>query len=182
MKSNTRLILNIIAIVCFALGLEGLAHAEDDTASATTHDTVRTVNRVLKGTIIQVSEVKIEAKKSTEGTGVVAGAAAGSLIGSGGGYPGRGSLLGSLVGAVIGGVAGGIAGAAIGSQEGQDLIIQTDDGNIINITQANDEKVGKFAEGDNVLVIYKGEAARVIRSKLAPVTPAVTAASLSPAL
>lgn len=150
-----------------SIGVTGITHA-DDTASSISQGDARKFNKVLKGTILQVSDAKIESKKSTEATGVAAGAAVGGVAGNGFGS-GRGSLVSTIGGAVVGGILGGIGGAMFGNQDGQDLIIQVDDGDVINITQADDEKIGKFAEGDAVLVIYKGDSARVLRNKMSKI-------------
>ena len=144
----------------------------DDNSSSIEKGQARSMNRVLKGVVLQVSDAKIEETKGAAATGVAAGAGIGGTAG-GLNSRGGGSIIGSIVGAVVGGVAGGIAASAAGSQKAQDIIIQIEsNGDVINITQAVDEKIGAFAEGDAVLVLYKGEAARVIRNKMAPKAPA----------
>ncbi len=135
-----------------------------DTASDVTKDTARTMNKVMKGVILQVSDAKIEEADGAKGNGATAGAVAGGALG---GNHNGGSLTGALVGSVVGAIGGAITSATMGSQTAQDLIIQLEsNGDIINITQAVDDKVGKFVDGEAVLIVYKGEKARVIRNKI----------------
>lgn len=143
--------------------------SSDDTASSVEKDQARTFNKVLKGTIVQVSDAKIEASDTTRGTGTLAGAATGAAVGVG--ANGNGGVVGGVVGAVVGGLGGAVVSAFAGSQTAQDLIIQLESGELTNITQAVDDTVGVYAEGDAVLVVYKGGSARVIRNKMKVVAP-----------
>jgi outer membrane lipoprotein SlyB len=133
----------------------------EDTGSSVVKTDARKVNRVLKGTVVQATEANIEESSSAKTTGIIAGVATGASIGS----SGRGGLIGGTIGAVVGGLGGAIAMVAASSQTAQDIIIQVDGGDLINITQAVDDKVGKFAEGDNVMIVYKGDSGRVLRAK-----------------
>lgn len=141
------------------------AHAgvfgSEDSASAVEKGGARTMNKVAKGVILQVSEAKIEEANGTAGKGALGGAAIGAAAGMN-----NHGIVGGAIGAVVGGVGGAAVAAFAGSQKAQDLVIQLDNGELTNITQAVDDKVGEFAEGDAILVIYKGDTARVIRNKM----------------
>jgi outer membrane lipoprotein SlyB len=98
-------------------------------------------------TVESVRYVTIDRGQTGVGTGVgaVAGGVAGSAIGSG-----RGSFLT----AVIGAVAGGIAGQAIennnSKQEGLEITVRMDNGEMRAIVQAADEQ---FRPGDRVRLL-----------------------------
>ncbi|GBG14556.1 outer membrane lipoprotein SlyB [Novimethylophilus kurashikiensis] len=161
-KTTTSLL--VAALIATALPVHAGILGSDDNSSSIEKGQARTMNKVAKGTVLQVSEAKIEESTTAKSTGVMAGAATGGAIGLG--NNGRGGLLGGVLGAVIGGVGGAAVSAFAGSQKAQDLVIQLDDGELTNVTQAVDDKVGAFAEGDAVLVVYKGDSARVIRNKM----------------
>lgn len=163
----------LAALLAASVPAQAGIFSSDDTASAVVKDQARTFNKVLKGTVVQVSEAKIEASESTRGTGTLAGAATGAAVGVG--ANGGGGVVGGVVGAVVGGLGGAVAGAFAGRQTAQDLIIQLESGELTNITQAVDDAVGLFAEGDAILVITKGGSARVIRNKMKVAEPAVGA-------
>lgn len=156
--------------LCLILSSQGLlAHAgvfgSEDNSSSIDKGAARTVNKVLKGVVVQVSDAKIEESKDARGTGAMAGAGVGGAVGST--ASGRGSIVGGILGAVAGGLAGAAVSSAVASQKAQDILIQLENNaDLINITQAVDDKVGTFNEGDAVLIIYKGDSARVIRNKI----------------
>ena len=108
-------------------------------------------------TVESVRPVQIEGTKSSVGTaaGAVVGGIAGSTVGSGSGKD-------SSVGAVLGSVAGGVAGAAIEEgvtrQAGLEITVKFDDGRMIAVTQAADEK---FQPGDRVRVLTGGGVTRI---------------------
>lgn len=135
----------------------------DDNSSSIEKTDARKMNKVLKGVVIQVSDAKIDSSNKAEGSGAAGGALVGGAIGSNT----QNSIAGALIGAVIGTATGAIAGAFVGGQDAQDLVIQLESGDLINVTQALDDKIGKFAEDDPVLVVYKGDSGRVIRNKMA---------------
>ena len=145
----------------------------DENASSIEKTSARTIHKVLKGTVMQVSDAKIEEADGVRGTGTLAGAGIGAAAGSQ-----THGVVGSVVGAVVGGLGGAAASVMAGTQKAQDILIQLEtSGELVNITQAVDEKVGAFADGDEVLIIYKGDSARVIRNKIG----AKPAASVAPA-
>jgi len=83
----------VVLALCASSTHAGVFGSEDS-SSAITKETARTMNKVQKGVVLQVSEAKIEESNGTRNTGALAGAAAGADIGS----SGRGGLLGGIAG------------------------------------------------------------------------------------
>lgn len=173
------------SILAASMVLAGVpAHAglfgSDDNASSITKDTARQLSAVVRGTILQVSDATIESSGAGDSAGATAGGVVGGVAGASNNN-GSGGLLGGVLGAVVGGIAGKAVAMAVGKQKGQDLVIETAKGDVVNITQAIDEAIGAFAEGDPVLIITKGGSARVIRDKRAAASakPAVVAPAVA---
>jgi outer membrane lipoprotein SlyB len=99
--------------------------------------------------------VQIEGTKSGIGT------AAGAVVGGIGGSK-AGSGKGSSVGAVLGTVAGGVVGSAIEEgatrQSAMEITVKFDDGKLIAVTQAGDEK---FQPGERVRVLTGSGVTRI---------------------
>ena len=140
-------------LLCAAVALVGCASSMS--GSAYSRDQARQAEEVRMATVESVRQVQIEGTKSPVGTaaGAVVGGIAGSNVGSG---------KGSSVGVVLGSVAGGVAGSAIEEgvtrQAGLEITVKFDDGRMIAVTQAADEK---FQRGDRVRVLTGGGATRV---------------------
>jgi outer membrane lipoprotein SlyB len=106
-------------------------------------------------TVESVREVLIEGTKSSVGTaaGAIVGGIGGSNVGGG---------KGSSVGAVLGAVAGGVAGSAIEEgatrQTATEITVKFDDGRLIAVTQAGDEK---FQPGDRVRILTGSGVTRI---------------------
>jgi outer membrane lipoprotein SlyB len=107
------------------------------------------------GVVESVRKVSIEGTKS--GVGAVAGAAVGGLGGSevGGG---KGSTVGAVVGAVLGGVAGNAIENATTRQDGLEITVKLDNGQLIAVTQAADEV---FRPGERVRIVSGSGVTRV---------------------
>lgn len=141
------------ALLVIAATLGGCASSMSGTAY--TRDQARQVEEVRMATVESVRQVQIEGTKTPVGTtaGAVVGGIAGSNVGAG---------KGSSVGAVLGAVAGGVAGAAIEEgvtrQAGLEITVRFDDGRMIAVTQAADEK---FQPGERVRVLTGGGVARI---------------------
>ncbi len=129
--------------------------ASSMSGGAYSRDQARQVQDVRMATVESVRHVQIEGTKSQVGTiaGAVVGGIAGSNVGGG---------KGSSVGAVLGSVAGGVLGAAteegVTRQNGLEITIKYDDGSMIAVTQADDEK---FAPGERVRVLSGGGVTRI---------------------
>lgn len=123
--------------------------------STYTRDQARQVEDVRMATVESVREVLIEGTKSSVGTaaGAIVGGIGGSNVGGG---------KGSSVGAVLGAVAGGVAGSAIEEgatrQTATEITVKFDDGKLIAVTQAGDEK---FQPGDRVRILTGSGVTRV---------------------
>ncbi|MBW2282666.1 MAG: hypothetical protein JRG76_07245 [Deltaproteobacteria bacterium] len=117
----------------------------------------REVQRVEEGQVLFVRQVQIE---GTQGAGSIAGGVLGYAVGSAVGG-GRGNKVAKSAGAVAGVAAGSRAEEAATRQQGLEITVQLDSGEVIAIVQGADET---FDEGDRVRVLRRpnGEA-RVIQ-------------------
>ena len=137
-SKTTAPLLIVTALAGCASGLSG---------STYTRDQARQVVDVRTATVESVRAVLIEGTKTPIGTaaGAVVGGIAGSNVGGG---------KGSAVGTVLGTVAGGVVGSAIEEgatrQPATEITIRFDDGRMIAVVQAGDEK---FQSGDRVRVL-----------------------------
>jgi outer membrane lipoprotein SlyB len=106
------------------------------------------VNRVVKGFIVSVREVKIEGTQTGigAGSGAVTGAIAGHAVGNDGGMV----AIATLGGAVIGGLAGAATEQSLTQQMGYEYVVETDNGALLTIVQGGT----KQNKGQRVLVIY----------------------------
>ena len=111
---------------------------------AYTRDQARQAQEVQLGYVENVRQVLIEGTRS--GVGAVSGAALGGLAGSTIGQ-GRGQVAGAIGGAVLGGVAGSAIEENVTRQPGLEITIRLDNGRMIAVTQAADER---FYPGDRV--------------------------------
>ena len=120
-----------------------------------TREQARQVEEVRMATVESVREIKIEGTKTPIGTvaGTVVGGIAGSNVGSG-----KGSSIGSVLGAVAGGVAGAAIEEGATRQNGLEITIRFDDGRMIAVAQAADEK---FNPGERVRVMTGGGVTRI---------------------
>ena len=130
----------ILIVLCLAAFLG--ACASSNSGGAYTRGQTRQVQTVKMGTVESVRLVKIEGTKSGlgTGTGAVVGGVAGSTLGGG-----RGKVLTTVVGAVGGGLAGAAAEEGITREDGLEITVQMDKGNMIAIVQEADED---FLPGD----------------------------------
>ena len=141
------------ALLFVAATLAGCASGMS--GSTYTRDQARQVEDVRMATVESVREVVIEGTKSSVGTaaGAIVGGIGGSNVGGG---------KGSSVGAVLGAVAGGVAGSAIEEgatrQTATEITVKFDDGKLIAVTQAGDEK---FQPGDRVRVLTGSGVTRI---------------------
>lgn len=143
----------ICALLVFAAAVSGCASSMS--GAAYSRDQARQVEDVRMATVESVRQVQIEGTKTPVGTtaGAVVGGIAGSNVGAG---------KGSTVVAVLGAVAGGVAGSAIEEgatrQAGLEITVKFDDGRMIAVTQAADEK---FQPGERVRVLTGGGVTRI---------------------
>lgn len=142
----TALLLAIIALAGCASGLSG---------STYTRDQARQVEDVRMATVESVREVLIEGTKSAIGTtaGAIVGGIGGSNVGSG-----KGSSVGAVLGAVTGGVVGSAIEEGATRQTATEITVKFDDGKLIAVTQAGDEK---FQPGDRVRILTGSGVTRI---------------------
>ena len=120
-----------------------------------TRGQARQVEDVRMATVESVREVKIEGTKTAIGTaaGTVVGGIAGSNVGAG-----KGSSIGTVLGAVAGGVMGSAIEEGTTRQDGIEITVRFDDGRMIAVAQAADEK---FKPGERVRVVTGGGVTRI---------------------
>lgn len=148
--------LNIREMAALMLVAATLAGCASGLSGSTyTRDQARQVEDVRMATVDSSREVQIEGTKS--GVGMTAGAIVGGIGGSN-----AGAGKGSSVGAVLGTVAGGMLGSAIEEgatrQAATEITVKFDDGRLIAVTQAGDEK---FQPGDRVRVLTGNGVTRI---------------------
>lgn len=129
--------------------------ASDLSGGAYPRDHARQVQEVRMATVESVRQVQIEGTKTPIGStaGVVIGGIAGSNVGAG-----NGSFVGAVLGSVVGGVAGAAVEEKVTRQPGLEITVKFDDGKMIAVTQAADEK---FQVNDRVRVLANGGATRI---------------------
>jgi outer membrane lipoprotein SlyB len=128
----------------------------DGTATVVPKNETRILRKVAKGTVVMVSEARIDESDATKIGITSTGALAGAMLGGD---------RKAAQNAIIGGVVGAATSMALGMQKAQDIIIAIEpEGELVNVTQAVDDKIGGFAAGDKILLITSSEKARVIRN------------------
>ena len=115
----------------------------------------RSVQTVKMGVVESVRLVKLEGTKSPVGTG--AGAVVGGIAGNSMGG-GRGRAITTVLGAVVGGLAGSAAEEGITRDDGVEITVKLDSGNMIAVVQEADEE---FNPGDKVRVLEANGVTRV---------------------
>ena len=151
-----RVVRSVLAVAVMILLAYGCATStSSDTYS---RDEATKTHYVYEGTVTGVRPVKIEGTRSGigAGAGAVAGGVLGSTIGSG---------TGTTVAVVAGSLAGAAAGAAveegITKEDGLEITVKLDNGEIIAVAQKSDVQ---FAAGERVKVLrYSDGSARVTK-------------------
>lgn len=121
-------------------------------------DEAKQVQVAHEGTVVMVRGVQIEGTHS--GIGAIAGGILGYGIGStiGGG---TGQTLARAAGTVAGALAGGAAEEGATRQNGLEITVKLDNGEVVSIVQAADVP---FAKGDRVTVLRRPDgSARVLQ-------------------
>ncbi len=118
--------------------------------------------RVSKGTILAMREVKVEGTDTGAGKlgGAVIGGAAGSTLGQGS----RANLAGAAAGAVLGAVLGTMAENRLTEATAIEFTVREENGATIAVVQANDQGL---REGERVAIL-RGSQIRIVRDGLAP--------------
>lgn len=118
-------------------------------------DQTRQAHTVKMGVVESVRQVKIEGTSSGIGaaTGAVVGGVAGSSMGGG-----KGKIITAVVGAVAGGLAGAAAEEGLTREDGVELTIRLDSGELVAIVQEAGEE---FHPGDSVRLLEGDGVTRV---------------------
>ncbi|TAN78792.1 MAG: glycine zipper 2TM domain-containing protein [Gallionella sp.] len=142
-----------VALLFAAAALAGCASSMS--GAGYTRGQARQVEDVRMATVESVREVQIEGTKTAIGTaaGTVVGGIAGSNVGAG-----KGSSVGTVLGAVAGGVVGSAIEEGATRQAGIEITVRFDDGRLIAVAQAADEK---FQPGERVRVLTGGGVTRI---------------------
>lgn len=149
----------------------------DGTATVVPKNETRILRKVAKGAVAMVSDAKIDESDATKIGITSTGALAGAVLGGD---------RKAAQNAIIGGVVGAATSMALGMQKAQDIIIALEpEGELVNVTQAVDDKSLGFVAGDKVLLITSGDKARVIRNLIglpppAPLEVPVTTTEITP--
>lgn len=143
----------ISVLLFIAVAVAGCASSMS--GGAYTRGQARQVEDVRMATVESVRDVKIEGTKTAIGTaaGTVVGGIAGSNVGAG-----KGSSIGTVLGAVAGGVVGSAIEEGTTRQDGIEITVRFDDGRMIAVAQAADEK---FTPGERVRVVTGGGVTRI---------------------
>ena len=107
------------------------------------------------GIVETVRAVRIEGTKT--GIGAVAGAAAGGVGGSSIGG-GTGQIVGAIAGAVLGGLVGAAAEEGLTRENGVEVTVRLDNGELRAVVQEADEV---FKPGERVRLLSQGGVTRV---------------------
>jgi len=147
----------LAAVLVAALAAGSLAGCASPRTSASVYDanSVGREQTVRMGTIETVRMVSIDKGQTGVGTagGAVVGGIAGSSLGGG-----KGSVLTAIAGAIAGGIAGQAIEGKGSSQQGVELTVKLDNGDMRVIVQAADES---FAPGDRVRLLSGAGGTRV---------------------
>ena len=149
MRYGAKIILAGIAAVTLA------GCASSKSGSVYSREDARVEQTVRMGVVESVRSVSIEGTKS--GIGAVAGGAAGGIGASAIGH-GVGSAVAAIAGAVAGGLLGAAAEEGFTRQEGVEITVRLDNGELRAIVQAADET---FKPGDRVRLLSVNGQTRV---------------------
>lgn len=148
-----------IALCVLAASLLAVTGCANISGSAYSADQTRSAQTVQYGTVKSVHEVQVEGD-TNGGLGAVGGGVAGGVLGSlvGGG---SGRTVGAVVGALAGAGLGYAGEKAITKQNGLEIEVELDNGQILSIVQGNDQV---FSVGERVRVLRASDGrARVSR-------------------
>ena len=146
-------ILRVTAVI--TLALLASACASSNSGGVYQRGEARQIQTVKTGVVESVRQVRLEGTKTPIGgaTGAVIGGVAGNSVGGG-----RGQIITSVLGAVVGGIAGAAADEGLTREDGVEITVKLDTGNLIAVVQEADEQ---FSPGDKVRIVESGGVARV---------------------
>ncbi len=149
--------MNRLPLIALAAALSMLALAGCSSQSAGVYSRGESqVEQVVRmATVESVRTVQIAGTKSP--IGALAGAAIGAIAGSSLGG-GRGAAVTGIIGGLAGGMGGAAAEEGVTRQNGYEITVRMDNGEIRSIIQAADEQ---FAVGERVRLLSSGGKTRV---------------------
>jgi len=149
MRASTRVMLAAVTAVTLA------GCASSKSGSVYSREDARQEQTVRMGVVESVRSVSIEGTQS--GIGAIAGGAAGGIGGSAIGS-GRASAVAAVAGAVAGGLLGAAAEEGLTRQEGVEITVRLDNGELRAIVQTADEP---FKPGERVRLLSVNGQTRV---------------------
>ena len=149
MRASTRVMLAAVTAVTLA------GCATSKSGSVYSREDARREQTVRMGVVESVRSVSIEGTQS--GIGAIAGGAAGGIGGSAIGS-GRASAVAAVAGAVAGGLLGAAAEEGLTRQEGVEITVRLDNGELRAIVQTADEP---FKPGERVRLLSVNGQTRV---------------------
>lgn len=155
----------MVAVVGLMMSVVGFA--QDISSSGYGYDNVRQSGSGVPGTVIEVRKVNIGPSQTAVMAGRISGAAIGGAVSAA--ATGNNTLL-KIAATALGGVGGGIVGdkAAdfFGSQEGLEIMVETN-GRVTVVTQSLSDG-NQFYVGDNVWLINSGGSYRIVHRSQQP--------------
>jgi outer membrane lipoprotein SlyB len=151
MRAGTAIVLAAVA----AITLAGCASSKS--GSVYSREDARREQTVREGVVDSVRSVTIEGTKTP--IGAVAGSVAGGIGGSAIGH-GTGAAVAAVLGAVAGGLIGAAAEEGLTRQEGVEITVRLDNGELRAIVQTADEV---FKPGERVRLVSVNGQTRVSR-------------------
>ena len=152
-----KLLVAAILLACFN------AQAGDLSGSGYSQQGVRQQGTATKGEIIDVRKVNIDPSNTASNVGKTAGAVIGGAAGAGmAGDNTFAKIAAGTLGGLLGGVVGDTVTEKTANQGGVEVIVVTDKGEALVITQSASDGAN-FAIGDNVWVVKSGNSIRVTK-------------------
>lgn len=146
----------VVVVFFLILGMMGCSNYSGSSFSG---KQIRSAHTVDYGTVVSVKHVELEEDHPAL-LGTIGGAAVGGIIGNifGGGH---GKALTTVIGAGAGALAGNVAEKAITKQNGLEIEVKLDNGQLVSIVQGADQS---FSPGERVRVLRGSDgSARVSR-------------------
>ena len=134
------------------------------TGTTYSRNEARTVQNIQIGRVLDVTAVTIEGTKT--GLGGVVGGAVGGIAGNSVNNGVEGDIAAVLVGAA-GALIGAKAEEAFTKATGTEYTLRLENGKIISVVQANDEKAEAIVAGDTVKLLSQGTTFRVTKTNAA---------------
>jgi outer membrane lipoprotein SlyB len=144
----------VLALALAFLILTNSLDAHAQTSSAYRPQQVQTMQSVQRAVVLQARNVTIDAPVSAQFVGGATGASLGYLIAQHVGA-GNGQIAARIIGSTAGGVVGANVGARIAKTPAQELILRTERGAIVAVTQALDGYV-RFEPNQPVMIVGQG--------------------------